>query len=113
MFVDEKKIGESRVALEPWRQILLAAADYIEKHGWCTHRARDERGRVCAIGGINSVSRGCENRNKISIVARMKFRNYLVDCGYTVYPAVSAWNDSYGQTKENVISTMRDCARKA
>lgn len=37
-------------------QILLAAADYIEVHGWCQKSMKKSDGRVCALGAICSVS---------------------------------------------------------
>ncbi len=36
-------------------QTLLAAADYIEQHGWCRLKRKNGLGQVCLVGAIDSV----------------------------------------------------------
>jgi len=42
MYVEEKKSGETNI--DEAGEILLEAADYIERHGWCQFQARDRTG---------------------------------------------------------------------
>lgn len=37
---------------EPWRGLLLAAAEEIERRGWCRNRLQNEHGCVCVHGAL-------------------------------------------------------------
>ena len=41
---------------ESWRQVLLHAADLIDRVGWCQHTECDQNGRVCAAEALNRVA---------------------------------------------------------
>lgn len=46
---------------EPWRKVLLDAADYIDKHGWCPEgtgngNGRGDNGEVCPVIAMVEVS---------------------------------------------------------
>ena len=98
MFVETKKEGEAPSQFEPWRQLLLNAADYIEIYGWCQNQ-RSLDGRVCAIGAIEAVAYG-----QSKDAARRALIEYLGEC-------IVVWNDAPGQTEVEVVAAMRDCAR--
>lgn len=42
---------ETPTVTEPWRKVLLDAADYIEAHGWCPETER----RPCGVGKMGEV----------------------------------------------------------
>lgn len=48
------------LATEPWRQVLLDAADYIEAHGWCPETSGHmmgvgDNGEVCPAVAVANV----------------------------------------------------------
>lgn len=95
MFVESGRVTE--VTLEPWRQVLLDAADYIETYGWCQHDIRDEQGRVCIVGAMKAVRR--DN-------AVMAFE--ILSKNLRMLP--SRWNDDVHRTKEQVVAKLREVA---
>jgi hypothetical protein len=100
MFLYDPKEAETKpeVQLEPWRQHLLDAAQYIREHGWCQRTIRDEEGRVCLIGALQSVE-GWEN----SVAPTMLRR--IISC-------IPSWNNAPGRTKEEVIAALEGAARQ-
>lgn len=59
MFVDDKKLGEQQTeTTEPWRLILLKAADLIEQCGHCKNAVVDSTGAMCMGGAINMADTG-------------------------------------------------------
>lgn len=86
--------------MTPEQKVLAKAADYIESHGWC-RRQSHSRGRVCALGAIDSV-RAPEVVKDAAI--NLLLRN--IDDHY-----VSKWNDEQ-PSKWRVIAKLRDIARK-
>lgn len=80
---------------------LLAAADYIEYHGWC-QGIITKGGRVCIMGALQqtfdkdfwhlcALSRRC-----------LKFTDGL---------GFATWNDVKGRTKKQVIDKLREIAQ--
>jgi hypothetical protein len=100
MFVDEKKQGEAYVAAEPWRQVLLDAADYIDKHGWCQHQEESKTGQVCAFMALKIVTDGDIMRRRLP---QRRFERF-------VGLHTTAFNDVFARTAEDVTTAMRDCA---
>ncbi len=95
MFLDEKKLGEEQTRTwEPWRLVLLNAADYIERNGWCQHAERLGT-RACVIGALKQVARG-----EVYWKAGAELRQ-------GIGASISFWNDEPGQTVENVLETLR------
>jgi hypothetical protein len=82
------------VELVPWRKGLLAAADYIEQHGWCQHIGKIN-GHVCASVALNMV--GCPNMSWLALT-------------HLVGRSIPRWNDAPGRTKEEVVAAMRKAA---
>lgn len=109
MFLEDKKQGEA--TLEPWRELLLKTADEIENRGWCQGRPENLSGQVCFIGGMAYASGATDpdswnfDASKIATLAYVRFREFL-------YGDPVSWNDAVGQTKENVINTIRKCAKQ-
>lgn len=100
MYVDENRQGEQSipVQLEPWRQVLLNAANQLESKGWCQNMVRDKEGRMCAVGAIANQSALYGE----AILVLQKF----------VGGSVVSWNNAPTRTKEEVVTAMRTCARQ-
>lgn len=57
LFDPNWKPAETEVQLENWQKILLAAADLIQKRGWCHGEYESDSGRRhCAVGAINKAA---------------------------------------------------------
>lgn len=93
-------LSETDLLVDEVGRVLLAAADYIEAHGWCQGRVEDDAGNVCAIGGIDKACNGYWIRAN----TRERFRSYL---GRGL---ISNWNNAPGRTKEEVVHALRSAA---
>lgn len=85
-------------------QVLLDAADYIERHGWCQYIVEDNQGRVC-IGGAISAAASNSDQDDLYVYALVRLDKYLHS-----YKLVPFWNDTPGRTKEEVIAALRAAA---
>ncbi len=110
MYLELKKTGEAPVQvpstpalLEPWRALLLEAADLLERRGWCQQHLVDVKGRMCTIGAMTSVW-NLANGWDLSVVSEAQNRLTSV-----VGPLVE-WNDTHGRTKTEVLKTLRSVA---
>lgn len=100
-------------ALEPWRQVLLDAADYIEAHGWA-QGTRQCGEAVCAHGAIAMVLTGnaCEAcAGEVAVV------DILIPFLQRRFPdehigsfGVGPWNNASNRTAAEVCAALRDCA---
>lgn len=86
--------------LEPYRQGLLDAADYIRGHGWCQGRLENTRGMVCIVGALNKVIDSVDARNRAGIALTKALS----------YDPVK-FNDTPGRTQEEVIALMEAVAK--
>lgn len=85
---------------EPWRQVLLDAADYIEAHGWCQNALEDHDGSVCVLGAIKAVGGVITG---FSLLAHCALNSHV---GGTF-----VWNDAPGRTSTEVCAVLREVAR--
>src|SRR5258708_4656055 len=98
---------ETPAESEPWRKVLMDAADYIQAHGWwnngavslwrdllCLSRAGTKRGGVCAIIALGRVDTGGA---KDWVVAYDKLRAFLG-------MHIDKWNDAPGRTAAKVCA---------
>ena len=112
MFVETKREGETTI--EPWRKVLLDAADYIEKHGWCQGRIGNAGESVCAVGAMWMAFDGTIPKQANWVKDRAVDQAYRAMCNYVMcnyvrsYPA--EWNDEPGRTAAEVTAAMRECA---
>jgi hypothetical protein len=106
MFVEEKRQGEVAVPLEPWRQVLLDAADSIERLGWIQHALGTGSGPRCVLGAIHfaGAERGSGWLWTGTIDAVTKMHAAL---GRNNLPV---WNDAPGRTKDEVLALLRRVA---
>lgn len=120
MFVDDKKHGESLVELEPWRDLLLRAADLLDNDGWCKYTYAYEvngKERYCAIGAIwkadgwNGDMWEYHSLSSVAEIAFTRLVNHLSKAtGRRVtYYSVPNWNDSRADVKE-ITSELRTVA---
>lgn len=87
---------------------LNAAADLIERVGWCQRRTIEKSltGQItgyCVIGAIEFTEPRPDSHEMDA--ALNVIRDYINDIG------VASWNDAESRTKEQVISTLRDAAK--
>lgn len=93
--------------LEPWRKLLLDAADLIEERGHCKSALRNEHGQLCLLGAVLVASRGdlsARVRVPDGAVTAMEYVDRYLD-----EDAVD-WNNAPDRTPEQVISALRNCA---
>ena len=69
MYVEEKKLGETEI--DGAAKILLDAADYTERHGWCQNVYTNGLGDVCIMG---TLLQACSGRTTSRDVLRKFFR---------------------------------------
>ena len=112
MFLEIQKDGEQRVSpIEPWRQLLLDAADYIECHGWVRARIGTAGGPVCAVGAMwmafqgNIPTKGDWDTGRSIDDAMNYLGAYVRTFGYR---EVATFNDA--RSGSEVIAAMRSCA---
>jgi hypothetical protein len=80
--------------------VLLAAADLLERDGWCQGIGRNGAGKRCVTFAIDESTGSKVILYWVAIqLLRKTIRENTVD-----------WNDAPGQTAENVIETLRRAA---
>jgi hypothetical protein len=107
MFVETKREGESEAkTLERWRQILINAADKIEKYGWIQGSLVTNRG-VCVLGALGGwgMAEGYECDANRKLLAHINLSS--PDNPWSL----AAWNDEPGRTKAEVLTALREAAR--
>lgn len=106
MFLETKRDGEAqaRTKLEPWRQLLLDAADYMEQHGKCEHAYSTPDGRVCFYGALNVVQGLPARSDLIDALANQAVENFR----RYVQHGPSHFNDTHSQAE--VLAAMRETA---
>lgn len=105
--------------LEPWRQILRAAAAHIRAHGHTKGCMRDWRGRTCARGAIHtadSLRRYPDTPMPVPMstlpeAVRADAELTVFVAGHGRFSGLTAWNDAPERTAEEVIAAMEACAR--
>jgi hypothetical protein len=92
----------SRRLLDPATKLLLDAAAYIERHGWCQFNTKKRDGRVCLVGAMWEVDHGRASDEYKT--ATTKLRNRL-NTNFIMH-----WNDVDGRTKDEVLTALRRAA---
>jgi hypothetical protein len=100
------------------REVLLAAADHIERFGW-QQRYFGTPGKPCCLLGAISVAAG--NRagghavNSSSADAERAADRRIMQYLRSTHRAIDlvTWNDSPGRTAEEVIAALRGAAEEA
>jgi hypothetical protein len=107
MFVETKREGEVKVQ-EPWRQILIGAADALEQHGWIQGALQTNRGR-CVLGAIGANWGLTTDADKCDAAA--KFLAHINLLSQDDPWGLAAWNDEPGRTKGEVVTALREAAK--
>ena len=87
-------------------EVLLGAADYIERHGWCQGTSQKGDG-VCAAWAL-TIAAGHDFST--SEEAGRRLIRSLGKNVRTVPATVPAWNDRIGRTQGEVIEALRSAA---
>jgi hypothetical protein len=123
------------IKLEPWQEILLKAADLLERKGWCQNQF-ERLGSHCAVGAIGAAHNSKDNpvinyslpepvHQSVRILleavnnaerqkdmdARTAWQKLFGRIPATkLFSSVPEWNDEPERTKEEVVSIMRKAA---
>lgn len=105
----DPKWAPVEIKLEPWQEILLKAADILEEKGWIQGSLGFDSKGYCAFGAMLTA---CSAGNFGLDKATEKMSNALNNNSTLHFhdSAIFQWNDGTGQTKENVVSKMREVA---
>lgn len=107
MLYDPKwEVKTKAPTIEPWRQVLLDAADLLEREGHCKGQFYAEGAR-CTIGAICKVTTNAITKPLGSGVPEAIGRLCNV-----AGPYIPDWNDAPGRTAFEVIATLRAVARR-
>lgn len=88
------------------RQLLLKAANHMQRHGWCRKRNEDAEGRVCLIGALSAVADRYGYYDTAYADALCRLRHHLK-------MAISTWNDHICKSKARAVRTLRAAAKVA
>lgn len=103
MFVETKEAGEAHRVCGA-SQLLLDAAELIDRHGHAKGAHVDDCGRMCVLGALGFRLYKFPSAEMTSAVARME--NFISQ-------TIPHWNDDPGRTKEEVVATLRAVAMAA
>lgn len=127
MFVETKRDGESITPpQEPWRDLMLKAADLIDRYGLAKGHLVDEQGQMCVRGALLVAGGatplrgggllGCRTCDQYS-EADHHFCRYVIDqlglFSYDPFNASALWNNHPDRTKAEVVTELRRCATAA
>ena len=106
MLYDKK--WNQEVKVDEVGELLLKAADVVERKGWCQCRLRTPSGRVCVMGAV-LVAHGED------IETPFYDHPYWLDKAMGRIQNVTnrwppEWNDQGGRTAEEVVSVLRQAA---
>lgn len=93
-------------------ELIHEAADVIRERGWVQHRIRDEKGRVCAVGAIDTVAAPLWPTGTGVRRAALRLLRLTADSSGRVY-SLTSWNDRPGRTKEEVLALFEQAEKNA
>ena len=89
-------------------EILLRAADLIQREGWCKYRLQDTQGRICLYGAI--IKATPKNQYNESTDGIRRLERYLKLRGPLEMVNIAVWNDNKCKNKEQAIEALRGAA---
>lgn len=90
-------------------EVLAAAADYIDEHGWMRGDFCDKQGRVCVRGALYAVVTGSPDPR--SLFEPDELVNWAtVELDQSVDGLIEVWNDTEGRTARDVTDLLRQLA---
>lgn len=105
---------------EPWRDLLLKAADLLEQRGHTKNQRQTATGEVCFLGALSlamygnpeSADSGCiQDWRGISPCAENDLSRAFANVGNHLKQWPVHWNNAVNRTGAEVIATMRGVAR--
>ena len=92
------------------RELLLRAADHIERYGWMQGELGPPGSRCCALGAIAAVQTTYWARSEAATtleawLLRQRGSNSF-DGGFSI----TFWNDTLGRTAAEVVAALRAAA---
>jgi hypothetical protein len=120
MFLYDPEEAETKpeVKLEPWRQHLLDAAQYIREHGWFQGGICDaSQERVCLIGSLYAsvglLDAAAKRTPNLALRIDEEWCRVLGYLGLNPRKCdIADWNDATGRTQEEVIAALEGSARQ-
>lgn len=104
LYYEKWDVVEVPVQRDHWRQVLLGAAELIEKRGWTTGKHHSEWG-YCARGAILATYGSPYSK----IRAMLKLRAYLGEA--RGLKSIPRWNDC-SASRYSVLDTLRRVAER-
>jgi hypothetical protein len=86
-------------------EVLLKAADILERDGWCKYSLHDGKGRHCVAGAILLAVAGSPGGDALRNEARQLLRQHL-----SFWPNIESWNDLPWRTRNQVLAKLRATA---
>jgi len=87
-------------------EVLLKAADILERDGWCKHSLNDLQGRHCVAGAIIVATVGSPGGHRLRKEARQLLHRRLPFWE----PTIESWNDLPWRTRNQVLAKLRAAA---
>ena len=87
-------------------EVLLKAADILERDGWCKYSLNDRQGRHCVAGAIIVAMAGSPGGHALRKEARQLLRQHLPFWA----PSIEGWNDLPWRTRNQVVAKLRAAA---
>ena len=92
-------------------KILDAAADRLEKHGWC-QESFELGPKRCLVGALNEVSAGPSRKKAINFLRAVLMSSDEVDV-ISSNELLTDWNDRKSRRKSQVITALRKASKLA
>lgn len=92
-------------------ELLEAAADLLDKEGWCRDTVLDDRGHRCALGALANVRRPSLGY-QASLVAEDAVRAELRKRSGSYSASIVHFNDIVAKDKRYVTRLFRSTAKK-
>jgi hypothetical protein len=86
-------------------EVLLKAADILERDGWCKYSLHDGQGRHCVAGAILLAVAGSPGGDALRNEARQLLGQHL-----SFWPTIESWNDLPWRTRNQVLAKLRAAA---
>jgi hypothetical protein len=111
----DPKWKTAEITIEPWRQVMLDAADILECDGWIRGAYQKPEG-YCAIGALRKASgvpHISNHHNFDGTTLKQHFPAYAHACyvlELKLSSGIGCWNDSRLRTKTEVVAKLREVA---
>lgn len=91
--------------IEPWQQLLIDAADLIEKKGWIQSAYKSQFG-YCTLGALRVVYQRQKPDHAYIQKSDHAYMEAQVKLRQTLGTDIAGWNDSSCRSKEQVVQML-------